>query len=130
MTAVTVGDVQAAEDNVFTTTVATSGSLPEHVLVDQHTLMVRPLLRMIGVTLYVQSVFSGQMSLRAIIGSKGSPIVFAADLFKLRFLILNNRHNPHCLFSSFGGSSRASQTDLLSATVETVPFSFLKPDSC
>lgn len=35
----TVGDVQAAEDNVFTTTVATSGSLPEHVLVDQHTLL-------------------------------------------------------------------------------------------
>ncbi|KAM6937602.1 deformed epidermal autoregulatory factor 1 homolog [Xenentodon cancila] len=30
--AVTVGDVQAPEDNVFTTTVATSGSLPEHVL--------------------------------------------------------------------------------------------------
>ena len=29
----TVGDVQAAEDNVFTTTVATSGSLPEHMLV-------------------------------------------------------------------------------------------------
>ena len=33
----TVRDVQAAEDNVFTTTVATSGSLPEHVLVDIHT---------------------------------------------------------------------------------------------
>lgn len=42
VTAVSVGDVQAAEDNVFTTTVTTSGSLPEHVLVghthtDAHT---------------------------------------------------------------------------------------------
>lgn len=34
----TVADVQAAEDNVFTTTVATSGSLPEHMLVIQHVL--------------------------------------------------------------------------------------------
>ena len=34
VTTVTVGDVQAAEDNVFTTTVATSESLPEHMLVD------------------------------------------------------------------------------------------------
>lgn len=34
MTTVTVGDVQAAEDNVYTTTVATSDSLPEHMLVD------------------------------------------------------------------------------------------------
>lgn len=30
----TVRDVQAEEDNVFTTTVATSESLPEHMLVD------------------------------------------------------------------------------------------------
>lgn len=34
----TVADVQAAEDNVFTTTVATSGSLPEHMLVIKHVL--------------------------------------------------------------------------------------------
>ncbi|XP_034054603.1 LOW QUALITY PROTEIN: deformed epidermal autoregulatory factor 1 homolog [Gymnodraco acuticeps] len=32
VTAVTVGDVHCADDNVYTTTVATSGSLPEHVL--------------------------------------------------------------------------------------------------
>ncbi|KAM9854946.1 deformed epidermal autoregulatory factor 1 homolog [Aulostomus maculatus] len=38
--AVTVGDVQAAEDNVFTTTVATSGSLPEHVLSGRTTLQL------------------------------------------------------------------------------------------
>lgn len=40
VTAVTVADVQAGEDNVFTTTVATSGSLPEHVLVHQHSCSV------------------------------------------------------------------------------------------
>lgn len=34
VTTVTVGDVQAAEDNVFATAVATSESLPEHMLVD------------------------------------------------------------------------------------------------
>lgn len=34
MTTVTVRDVQAAEENVFTTTVATSETLPEHMLVD------------------------------------------------------------------------------------------------
>lgn len=35
VTAATVGGVHNAEDNVFTTTVATSGSLPEHMLVNQ-----------------------------------------------------------------------------------------------
>ncbi|KAK2880575.1 hypothetical protein Q8A73_023273 [Channa argus] len=40
VTAVTVGDVQAADDNVFTTTVATSGSLPEHVLSGRTTLQL------------------------------------------------------------------------------------------
>ncbi|KAM7415388.1 hypothetical protein PAMA_019965 [Pampus argenteus] len=40
VTAVTVGDVQAAEDNVFTTTVATSGSLPEHMLSGRTTLQL------------------------------------------------------------------------------------------
>uniref|UniRef100_A0A3B5LCF7 Deformed epidermal autoregulatory factor 1 homolog n=1 Tax=Xiphophorus couchianus TaxID=32473 RepID=A0A3B5LCF7_9TELE len=38
--AVTVADVQAAEDNVFTTTVATSASLPEHVLSGRTTLQL------------------------------------------------------------------------------------------
>ncbi|XP_041650501.1 deformed epidermal autoregulatory factor 1 homolog isoform X2 [Cheilinus undulatus] len=37
---VTVGDVQAADDNVFTTTVATSGSLPEHMLSGRTTLQL------------------------------------------------------------------------------------------
>lgn len=36
VTAATVGGVHNAEDNVFTTTVATSGSLPEHMLVNHH----------------------------------------------------------------------------------------------
>ncbi|XP_026168270.1 deformed epidermal autoregulatory factor 1 homolog isoform X2 [Mastacembelus armatus] len=40
VTAVTVGDVQAAEDNVFTTTVSTTGSLPEHVLSGRTTLQL------------------------------------------------------------------------------------------
>lgn len=40
VTAVTVADVQAAEDNVFTTTVATSGSLPEHMLSGRATLQL------------------------------------------------------------------------------------------
>ncbi|XP_072242581.1 deformed epidermal autoregulatory factor 1 homolog [Leuresthes tenuis] len=40
VTAVTVADVQAAEDNVFTTTVASSGSLPEHVLSGRTTLQL------------------------------------------------------------------------------------------
>ncbi|XP_075994633.1 deformed epidermal autoregulatory factor 1 homolog isoform X2 [Genypterus blacodes] len=40
VTAVTVADVQAAEDNVFTTTVTTSGSLPEHVLSGRTTLQL------------------------------------------------------------------------------------------
>ncbi|XP_059190500.1 deformed epidermal autoregulatory factor 1 homolog isoform X2 [Centropristis striata] len=40
VTAVTVGDVQSADDNVFTTTVATSGSLPEHVLSGRTTLQL------------------------------------------------------------------------------------------
>ncbi|XP_047451491.1 deformed epidermal autoregulatory factor 1 homolog isoform X2 [Mugil cephalus] len=40
VTAVTVADVQGAEDNVFTTTVATSGSLPEHVLSGRTTLQL------------------------------------------------------------------------------------------
>ncbi|KAE8296636.1 Deformed epidermal autoregulatory factor 1-like protein [Larimichthys crocea] len=40
VTAVTVADVQAAEDNVFTTTVATSGSLPEHMLSGRTTLQL------------------------------------------------------------------------------------------
>uniref|UniRef100_A0A667ZX85 DEAF1 transcription factor n=1 Tax=Myripristis murdjan TaxID=586833 RepID=A0A667ZX85_9TELE len=40
VTTVTVGDVQAAEDNVFTTTVATSGSLPDHVLTGRTTLQL------------------------------------------------------------------------------------------
>ncbi|XP_029951498.1 deformed epidermal autoregulatory factor 1 homolog isoform X2 [Salarias fasciatus] len=38
--AVTVGDVHGPEDNVFTTTVATSGSLPEHVLSGRTTLQL------------------------------------------------------------------------------------------
>lgn len=37
VTAVTVRDVQATDDNVFTTTVTAPGGLPEHVLVDSHT---------------------------------------------------------------------------------------------
>lgn len=40
VTAVTVGAVHATEDNVFTTTVATSGSLPEHVLSGRTTLQL------------------------------------------------------------------------------------------
>ncbi|XP_070827764.1 deformed epidermal autoregulatory factor 1 homolog isoform X3 [Chaetodon trifascialis] len=40
VTAVTVADVQAGEDNVFTTTVATSGSLPEHMLSGRTTLQL------------------------------------------------------------------------------------------
>ncbi|KAF7666899.1 hypothetical protein LDENG_00088460 [Lucifuga dentata] len=40
VTAVTVADVQAAEDNVFTTTVATTGNLPEHVLSGRTTLQL------------------------------------------------------------------------------------------
>uniref|UniRef100_A0A3Q0RHV2 Deformed epidermal autoregulatory factor 1 homolog n=1 Tax=Amphilophus citrinellus TaxID=61819 RepID=A0A3Q0RHV2_AMPCI len=40
VTAVTVGTVHATEDNVFTTTVATSGSLPEHVLSGRTTLQL------------------------------------------------------------------------------------------
>uniref|UniRef100_UPI0037E8E09C deformed epidermal autoregulatory factor 1 homolog n=1 Tax=Semicossyphus pulcher TaxID=241346 RepID=UPI0037E8E09C len=40
VTAVSVGDVHAAEDNVFTTTVATSGSLPEHMLSGRTTLQL------------------------------------------------------------------------------------------
>ncbi|KAM8892659.1 deformed epidermal autoregulatory factor 1 homolog isoform 2-T2 [Spinachia spinachia] len=40
VTAVTVAEVQAGEDNVFTTTVATSGSLPEHVLSGRTTLQL------------------------------------------------------------------------------------------
>ncbi|CAI5665745.1 unnamed protein product [Oreochromis niloticus] len=40
VTAVTVGGVHATEDNVFTTTVATSGSLPEHVLSGRTTLQL------------------------------------------------------------------------------------------
>uniref|UniRef100_H3C287 DEAF1 transcription factor n=1 Tax=Tetraodon nigroviridis TaxID=99883 RepID=H3C287_TETNG len=40
VTTVTVGDVQAAEDNVFTTTVATSDSLPEHMLSGRTTLQL------------------------------------------------------------------------------------------
>ncbi|XP_070763904.1 deformed epidermal autoregulatory factor 1 homolog [Enoplosus armatus] len=40
VTAVTVADVHAAEDNVFTTTVATSGSLPEHMLSGRTTLQL------------------------------------------------------------------------------------------
>lgn len=45
VTAVTVADVHAADDNVFTTTVATSGSLPEHMLVNQHTMLLLLLLQ-------------------------------------------------------------------------------------
>ncbi|XP_044048782.1 deformed epidermal autoregulatory factor 1 homolog isoform X2 [Siniperca chuatsi] len=40
VTAVTVADVHSAEDNVFTTTVATSGSLPEHMLSGRTTLQL------------------------------------------------------------------------------------------
>ncbi|XP_068459239.1 deformed epidermal autoregulatory factor 1 homolog isoform X1 [Clinocottus analis] len=40
VTAVTVADVHPGEDNVFTTTVATSGSLPEHVLSGRTTLQL------------------------------------------------------------------------------------------
>ncbi|KAM9377508.1 deformed epidermal autoregulatory factor 1 homolog isoform 2-T2 [Pholidichthys leucotaenia] len=40
VTTVTVGDVRPGEDNVFTTTVATSGSLPEHVLSGRTTLQL------------------------------------------------------------------------------------------
>ncbi|XP_037538432.1 deformed epidermal autoregulatory factor 1 homolog [Nematolebias whitei] len=40
VTTVTVGDVNAAEDSVFTTTVAASGSLPEHVLSGRTTLQL------------------------------------------------------------------------------------------
>ncbi|XP_020492157.1 deformed epidermal autoregulatory factor 1 homolog [Labrus bergylta] len=40
VTAVTVGGVHSAEDNVFTTTVATSGSLPEHMLSGRTTLQL------------------------------------------------------------------------------------------
>ncbi|XP_041795648.1 deformed epidermal autoregulatory factor 1 homolog isoform X2 [Chelmon rostratus] len=40
VTAVTVADVHAAEDNVFTRTVATSGSLPEHMLSGRTTLQL------------------------------------------------------------------------------------------
>ncbi|XP_034392006.1 deformed epidermal autoregulatory factor 1 homolog isoform X2 [Cyclopterus lumpus] len=40
VTAVTVADVHGGEDSVFTTTVATSGSLPEHVLSGRTTLQL------------------------------------------------------------------------------------------
>lgn len=40
VTTVTVTDVQAAEDNVFTTTVATSANIPEHVLTGRTTLQI------------------------------------------------------------------------------------------
>ncbi|XP_038562526.1 deformed epidermal autoregulatory factor 1 homolog isoform X3 [Micropterus salmoides] len=40
VTAVTVAGVHAADDNVFTTTVATSGSLPEHMLSGRTTLQL------------------------------------------------------------------------------------------
>ncbi|CAJ1055998.1 deformed epidermal autoregulatory factor 1 homolog isoform X3 [Xyrichtys novacula] len=40
VTAVTVGDVHSGEDNAFTTTVATSGSLPEHMLSGRTTLQL------------------------------------------------------------------------------------------
>ncbi|KAK6309205.1 hypothetical protein J4Q44_G00206680 [Coregonus suidteri] len=40
VTTVTVGDVQAAEDNVFTATMATSASIPEHVLTGRTTLQI------------------------------------------------------------------------------------------
>lgn len=51
----TVAGVHAADDNVFTTTVATSGSLPEHMLVNLHTLMVM-VLHMLSFAQYIQSV--------------------------------------------------------------------------
>ncbi|XP_030630775.1 deformed epidermal autoregulatory factor 1 homolog [Chanos chanos] len=40
VTTVTVGDVQATEDNVFTTSVATAASIPEHVLTGRTTLQI------------------------------------------------------------------------------------------
>lgn len=91
MTAVTVADVHAAEDNVFTTTVATSGSLPEHMLVGQHTLMVT-LLHMLSVALYMQSVLSGQLKRAASLFSHPA-------LIKLMFLIIENHEQPQCLIA-------------------------------
>ncbi|KAL2093418.1 hypothetical protein ACEWY4_010730 [Coilia grayii] len=40
VTTVTVGDVQATDDNVFTTSVATSATIPEHVLTGRTTLQI------------------------------------------------------------------------------------------
>ncbi|XP_034541601.1 deformed epidermal autoregulatory factor 1 homolog isoform X2 [Notolabrus celidotus] len=40
VTSVTVGDVHSADDNAYTTTVATSGSLPEHMLSGRTTLQL------------------------------------------------------------------------------------------
>ncbi|XP_056138109.1 deformed epidermal autoregulatory factor 1 homolog isoform X2 [Lampris incognitus] len=40
VTTVTVADVQTAEDNVFTTAVATSGSIPDHVFTGRTTLQI------------------------------------------------------------------------------------------
>ncbi|KAK2866875.1 hypothetical protein Q8A67_024992 [Cirrhinus molitorella] len=40
VTAVTVGDVQSSDDSVFTSTVATAASIPEHVLTGRTTLQI------------------------------------------------------------------------------------------
>lgn len=81
VTAVTVADVQGAEDNVFTTTVATSGSLPEHMLVNQHTLTCSVLLCVYSLCCQIRS---------AMIRSKGVFSVFITDLIKLMFILIDN----------------------------------------
>ncbi|KAM6973730.1 deformed epidermal autoregulatory factor 1 homolog [Aplochiton taeniatus] len=53
VTTVTVGDVHSAEDNVFTTTVATSGSIPEHVFTGRTTLQIGDTLNTQKATLIV-----------------------------------------------------------------------------
>ncbi|KAI3370980.1 hypothetical protein L3Q82_023624 [Scortum barcoo] len=78
VTAVTVADVQAGDDNVFTTTVATSGSLPEHMLVGQSTLMATPV-RGGRATLQLSEGLSTQKATLIVVHTDGS-IVEAAGL--------------------------------------------------
>uniref|UniRef100_A0AAY4ELQ8 DEAF1 transcription factor n=1 Tax=Denticeps clupeoides TaxID=299321 RepID=A0AAY4ELQ8_9TELE len=70
VTTVTVGDVQGAEDNVFTTSVATSAAIPEHVLTGRTTLQISDSLSTQKATLIVVHTDGSIVDAS---GLKGSP---------------------------------------------------------
>lgn len=130
VTAVTVADVQAAEDNVFTTTVATSGSLPEHMLVGQQwwsrycTCSVSLCICSLCCQVSLNEQWSGQ---------RAASLFSHPDLVKLMFLIIQNHEQPQRLIAlkqSDQTCRQQEQSAVRKQEVLSVTLSLWKLDGC